>query len=146
MRSVMKKILGTLSVITLMLVCLTGCGSISTLECNGEIDGQKVNYVATLKGDNVTEVEVNSEYIAESEEVAKTSAEYLEKYLANIYGDSSETGISITSKAEGKKVISNIKLDVKKLSKSTLDEQFGNNKLTKKSFKEFAEDSGLTCK
>lgn len=142
----MKKILGALSMITLVLVCLTGCGSISTLECNGEIDGQKENYVATLKGDNVTEVEVNSEYIAESEEVAKTSAEYLEKYLANIYGDSSETGISITSKAEGKKVISNIKLDVKKLSKSTLDEQFGNNKLTKKSFKEFAEDSGLTCK
>lgn len=142
----MKKILGALSVITVMLFCLTGCSLSNTLKCTGEKDGSKIEYIASLKGDTVTKVELNNEYTAESEEDAKSTGESLEEYLETINEEISESGISINSKVKGKKVITNVKIDIEKVSESTLNKLFNDTELTKESFKEFAEDSGLTCK
>lgn len=37
----MKKLFGGISMVAIMLVCLTGCGKGNTLKCTGKVDGNE---------------------------------------------------------------------------------------------------------
>lgn len=137
----MKKLFGGMSLVALMLVCLTGCGS-SSLKCTGTVDDIEASAKATLKGDKVTKVVMESTEITDSEEEAKQYAA-----LYNGFGSlGAESGYTVSAKASGKKVTMTATIDITKMSSEEIEDEFGSAELTKDAFVKAMEEEGLTCK
>ena len=115
----------------IMLVCLTGCGKGNTLKCTGKVDGNEATATATLNGDKITKVVMETKSVADSEDEAKQG-------VAMING--------LGSLANGKNVTMTMTMDVTKMSESDLENNLGTKELSKDSFVKAMEDEGLTCK
>lgn len=138
----MKKLFGGISMVAIMLVCLTGCGKSNTLKCTGKLDGTDTTMTATLNGDKVVKIIAEGKEIANSEDEAKQNAA-----MYNGFGSlGAESGITISAKASGKNVNMTMTMDVAKMSESALESNLGTKDLTKDSFVKAMEDEGLTCK
>lgn len=139
----MKRLFGGISVVAIMLVCLTGCGKGSDLKCTGTVEGVETTIKATLSSDKVTKAVVEYKNVAESEEEAKQSAEQVNN-LGELYKD---TGVvTMTAKANGKTVTVTMTMDVTKMSSEDLESELGTKELTKDAFVKGMEEAGLTCK
>ena len=140
----MKKLFGGISMVAIMLVCLTGCGKSgeNSLKCTGKMDGTDATMTATLNGDKVVKVILEGKETADSEDEAKQSVA-----LWNGLGSlGAESGITMSAKADGKTVIMTMTMDVTKMSEDDLEEELGTKDLTKNAFVKAMEDKGLTCK
>lgn len=137
----MKKLFGGMSLVALMLVCLTGCGSTS-LKCTGTVDGLKSSAKATLKGDKVTKVVMEATETAETEEAAKQVV----ALYSGVGSLGSESGYTMSAKAKGKDVTITVTMDITKMSSEDVEEQLGSAELTKDAFVKAMEEEGLTCK
>lgn len=140
----MKRLFGGISVVAIMLVCLTGCGKSSgaDLKCTGKMDGNDATVKATLSSDKVTKVVIESKTVAESEEEAKQGVAIL-----NGFGSlNSDSGITMTAEANGKNVTMTMTLDVTKMSSEDLENNLNTTDLTKDGFVKAMEEQGLTCK
>ena len=138
----MKRLFGGISVVAIMLVCLTGCGKGADLKCTGKMDGNDATVKATLSSDKVTKVVIESKTVAKSEEEAKQGVAIL-----NGFGSlNSDSGITMTAKANGKNVTMTMTLDVTKMSSEDLENNLNTTDLTKDGFVKAMEEQGLTCK
>lgn len=138
----MKRLFGGISVVAIMLVCLTGCGKGADLKCTGKMDGNDATVKATLSSDKVTKVVIESKTVAKSEEEAKKGVAIL-----NGFGSlNSDSGITMTAKANGKNVTMTMTLDVTKMSSEDLENNLNTTDLTKDGFVKAMEEQGLTCK
>ena len=135
----MKKMFGLLASL-LVVFSLTGCGN--ELKCTGEVDGQKMTAKATLDGEKITKVVMESVSEAESKEEAENGA----KLINGLGAMASESGITMVAKANGKKVTMTMTMDVTKMKSEDLEEEFDTAELTKDSFIKAMEEEGLTCK
>ena len=135
----MKKMFGLLASL-LVLFSLTGCGN--ELKCTGEVDGQKMTATATLDGEKITKVIMESVTEAETKEEAKSGADMING-LGAMTG---ESGITMSAKANGKKVTMTMTMDITKMKSEELEEEFDTTDLTKDSFIKAMEEEGLTCK
>lgn len=136
----MKKLFG-FAMVAICAVCLTGCGNSNELKCTGEIDGQKATVKATLKSDKITKVVVESSEEAESAEEAKAGAA-----MINGFGSMAGEGMTMSAKANGKKVTMTITMDIAKMSSDDIEDQLGTAELTKDAFVKAMEEEGMTCK
>lgn len=137
----MKKMLGFVMA-ALMTVCLTGCGSKGNeLKCTGKIDGQEATVKASLNSDKITKVVIETSTEASSKEEATAGVA-----MINAMGSSAGEGMTMSAKANGKKVTMTITMDVAKMSSSDLESQIGTSELTKDAFVKAMEDEGMTCK
>lgn len=138
----MKRLFGGISVVAIMLVCLTGCGKGADLKCTGTVDGVETTVKATLSSDKVTKVVMENKTVAETEEEAKQSVAF-----ANGLGSlAAEAGVTITAEAKGKTVTMTMTMDVTKMSSEDLESELGTKELTKDAFVKGMEEQGLTCK
>lgn len=138
----MKKMMGLLASL-LVVFSLTGCGSKGTeLKCTGEVDGQKATATATLDGEKITKVVMESVAEAESKEEAEQGAALINGMSAML----GESGMTMSAKVNGKKVTTTMTMDVAKMEKEDLEGNLGTSDLTKDSFVKAMEEEGLTCK
>lgn len=138
----MKKLFGGISMVAIMLVCLTGCGKGNTLKCTGNLDGTDTTMTATLNDGKVVKISAEGKETFDSEDEAKQNAA-----ATNVFGSlGAESGITITAKANGKNVITTMTIDVAKVSESDLENSLGTKDLTKDAFVKAMKDQGLTCK
>lgn len=125
----------------IMLVCLTGCGKGNTLKCTGKVDGNEATATATLNGDKITKVVMETKSVADSEDEAKQGVAMING-LSSLAGE----GMTMSAKANGKNVTMTITMDVAKVSEDNLESNLGTTDLSKDSFVKAMEDEGLTCK
>lgn len=137
----MKKLFGGISMVAIMLVCLTGCGKSNTLKCTGKVDDNDTTATATLSGDKITKVVIDTKSVADSEDEAKQGVA-----MINGIGSLAGEGMTMSAKANGKNVTMTMTLDVAKLSESDLENNLGTKDLSKDAFVKAMEDKGLTCK
>lgn len=138
----MKRLFGGISVVAIMLICLTGCGKGADLKCTGTVDGVETTVKATLSSDKVTKVVIETKTVAESEEEAKQNAAF-----SNGLGLSRpDLGITMTAEAKGKTVTMTMTMDVTKMSSEDLEYILDTTDLTKDGFIKGMEERGLTCK
>lgn len=137
----MKKLFGGISMVAIMLVCLTGCGKSNALKCTGKVDGNDTTVTATLSGDKITKVVMDTKSVANSEDEAKQGVA-----MINGIGSLAGEGMTMSAKANGKNVTMTMTLDVAKLSESDLENNLGTKDLSKDAFVKAMEDKGLTCK
>lgn len=137
----MKKLFGGISMVAIMLVCLTGCGKGNTLKCTGKVDDNDTTVTATLSGDKITKVVIDTKSVADSEDEAKKGVA-----MINGLGSLAGEGMTMSAKANGKNVTMTMTMDVTKMSESDLENNLGTKDLTKDSFVKAMEDEGLTCK
>ena len=137
----MKKLFGGISMVAIMLVCLTGCGKGNTLKCTGKVDDNDTTVTATLSGDKITKVVIDTKSVADSEDEAKQGVA-----MINGIGSLAGEGMTMSAKANGKNVTMTITMDVAKVSESNLESNLGTKDLSKDSFVKAMEDEGLTCK
>ena len=138
----MKKIVG-LCASLLVVLSLTGCGSKSNeLKCTGKVDEQEVSAVATLDGEKITKVVLESKAEAGSKEEAEQGAALINGFGAM----AAESGMTMSAKVDGKKVTTKMTMDIAKMDAESLEDQFSTEDLTKESFIEAMEEQGLTCK
>lgn len=137
----MKKLFGGISMVAIMLVCLTGCGKSNTLKCTGKVDDNDTTVTATLNGDKITKVVMETKSVADSEDEAKKGVA-----MINGIGSLAGEGMTMSAKANGKNVTMTITMDVAKVSEDNLENNLGTKDLTKDSFVKAMEDEGLTCK
>lgn len=137
----MKKLFGGISMVAIMLVCLTGCGKSNTLKCTGKVDDNDTTVTATLSGDKITKVVIDTKSVADSEDEAKQGVA-----MINGLGSLAGEGMTMSAKANGKNVTMTMTMDVTKMSESDLENNLGTKDLTKDSFVKAMEDEGLTCK
>lgn len=137
----MKKLFGGMSLVALMLVCLTGCGS-SSLKCTMSDEDNKSTVKATLNGDKITKVVMEQTETLDSEEEAKTTA----ALYSGISSLGSEDGYTISVKAKGKDVIMTATIDITKMSSEEIEDEFDSEELTKDAFVKAMEEEGFTCK
>ncbi len=138
----MKKMMGLLASL-LVVFSLTGCGSKGNqLKCTGEIDGQKATATATLDGEKITKVVMESVAEAESKEEAEQGAALING-MGAMFG---ESGMTMSAKVDGKKVTTTMTMDITKMAAEDLKDEFNTEDLTKDSFVKAMEEEGLTCK
>ena len=137
----MKKVFGFVMV-GLVTLCLTGCGSSEQLKCTGNISGQDTTVKATLKDNNVTKVSMEMVTQASSQEEAKSGANYINSSLSS----TDVEGMKLSAKANGKKVITTITMDISKMSASEIESEMGTADLTKDAFVKSMEEEGMTCR
>ena len=137
----MKKLFGGISMVAIMLVCLTGCGKSNTLKCTGKVDDNDTTVTATLSGDKITKVVIDTKSVADSEDEAKQGVA-----MINGLGSLAGEGMTMSAKANGKNVTMTMTLDVAKLSESDLENNLGTKDLSKDAFVKAMEEKGLTCK
>ena len=125
----MKKLFGGISMVAIMLVCLTGCGKGNTLKCTGKVDGNEATATATLNGDKITKVVMETKSVADSEDEAKQGVA-----MINGLGSLAGEGMTMSAKANGKNVTMTMTMDVTKMSESDLENNLGTKDLTKASF------------
>lgn len=111
----MKKLFGGISMVAIMLVCLTGCGKGNTLKCTGKVDGNEATATATLNGDKITKVVMETKSVADSEDEAKQGVA-----MINGIGSLAGEGMTMSAKANGKNVTMTITMDVAKVSEDIL--------------------------
>lgn len=140
----MKKMLGAVFAL-LALVGVTGCGSKGAdIVCESK-DGSDVSYYkATLDGDKVVKLSMESTTVAESEEEAELMVSYGKSLKADYEED--DEGISFDIKRDKLNVKMTITYDFKKVDKETLEYDFGKSVITEADFREMAEGDGFTCK
>lgn len=137
----MKKIVG-LCASLLVVLTLTGCGKSNELKCTGKVDDQDVTAVATLSGDKITKVKLETKMETESKEVAEQSVNFINGFGAL----AAESGMTMSAKANGKNVTTTVVMDVTKMQSEDLEEELGTTELTKDAFVTAMKDKGLTCK
>ena len=137
----MKKLFGGISMVAIMLVCLTGCGKGNTLKCTGKVDDNDTTVTATLNGDKITKVVMETKSVADSEDEAKQGVAMING-LSSLAGE----GMTMSAKANGKNVTMTMTMDVAKMSESDLEGNLGTKDLTKDAFVKAMKDEGLTCK
>ena len=137
----MKKLFGGISMVAIMLVCLTGCGKSNTLKCTGKVDDNDTTATATLNGDKITKVVMETKSVADSEDEAKQGVA-----MINGLGSLAGEGMTMSAKANGKNVTMTMTMDVTKMSESDLENKLGTKELSKDAFVKAIEDQGLTCK
>lgn len=137
----MKKLFGGISMVAIMLVCLTGCGKGNTLKCTGKVDDNDTTATATLSGDKITKVVIDTKSVADSEDEAKQGVA-----MINGLGSLAGEGMTMSAKANGKNVTMTMTMDVTKMSESDLENNLGTKELSKDAFVKAMEDQGLTCK
>lgn len=137
----MKKLFGGISMVAIMLVCLTGCGKGNTLKCTGKVDDNDTTVTATLSGDKITKVVIDTKSVADSEDEAKKGVA-----MINGIGSLAGEGMTMSAKASGKNVTMTMTMDVTKMSESDLENNLGTKELSKDAFVKAMEDEGLTCK
>lgn len=137
----MKKLFGGISMVAIMLVCLTGCGKSNTLKCTGKVDDNDTTATATLSGDKITKVVMETKSVADSEDEAKQGVA-----MINGLGSLAGEGMTMSAKANGKNVTMTMTMDVTKMSESDLENNLGTKELSKGAFVKAMEDQGLTCK
>jgi len=137
-----KKLVG-LCASLLVVLSLTGCGSKSNeLKCTGKVDDQEMSAVATLDGEKITKVVLESKIEAGSKEEAEQGVALINGLGAMAAGE----GMTMSAKADGKKVTTTMTLDVAKMGSEDLEDQLGTSELTKEAFVEAMKEQGLTCK
>lgn len=139
----MKKMLGAVFAL-LALVGVTGCGSKGAdIVCESK-DGSDVSYYkATLDGDKVVKLSMESTTVAESEEEAELMVSY-GKSLKTTY--ESEKGVSFDIQRNKLEVKMIMTYDFKKMDKDGIEDLLGETAITEADFREMAEGDGFTCK
>ncbi len=137
----MKKFAGVL-IAFVMLFSLTACGG-EKFTCTGEQDGQKGTVTGTVKDGKVTKIEMEIVTEAESEDAAKQSVALVNAFSS--LGD--EKGVTMSAKANGKKVTMNTVMDITKMDDEAKESASVDlSDLSKDKIIKLYEEQGFTCK
>ena len=136
----MKKSFIGISMITIMLICLTGCGNGSTLKCTAT-DGSENTITATLNGNKITKVVMEEKMVADSEEEAQMGVDM----YTGLFSSEDDNGVVVSGKADGKNFTMTMTMDVTKMSEDDLESYLGTKDLTKDAFVEAMKEKKLTC-
>lgn len=142
----MKKVLGFLMV-SLMAVCLTGCGNSSknTITCTQTEDDEKTVVTATTdKNDKVVKVKMTTEVKAPSKEELESGYQI---YKASAGLMSSAEGVKVDVAKKDLTLVLTVDIDLNKASKEVLS-SFNLDEIdtTGTEFRKNAEEDGATCK
>lgn len=138
----MKKIVSFLAVMVIA-ICMTGCSKGEELKCTMEEDNTKEVIKATLSGDKITKVVVDTSRKYDDKEQLESDYS-MSQMVVGMF--SAIDGMKASVKKDGMSVKVSITMDIKKMKTSDLEDNFGYENLTKENFLTYAKDAGYTCK
>ena len=147
----MKKFAGML-VAFIAVFSLTACGSKADFTCTGKVEGQEATVTGTVKDGKVTTINMKMVAEASSEDEAKQAAAMYTGFGAL----GASNGITMSAKANGKKVTVTTEVDVEKAKKEEEAEDDDDemsftsdidlSDASKDAVIKYFEKQGLTCK